>query len=301
MQSFARPEHANPCKMQCYFRSASANMPTTNRQRASTFTAILFALAILILIAHVVVIFASHRYAAPAPITANARAIDHQYRLTLWTMGILFVAAQLALALAVFSFRDRGRPARSFSGNLAVEIAGATAAIVIFLGLGFLGRKAWAASRYTGPPTGSLQIEVTEMQFEFVFRYPGSDGQFGRIDPALISAATGNPLGIDPNSPEGRDDIVTSGTLIVPVGRPIELLLRSQDVIHSFFVRELRLQQDAVPGLLIHVHFTPDKIGQYDIVCTQLCGLGHSKMHAVLKVTTEADYENFLKQQAAAQ
>ncbi|HKV48484.1 MAG TPA: hypothetical protein VJN69_10370 [Candidatus Acidoferrales bacterium] len=276
-------------------------MQSTNRQTGSTTTAVLFALAILILVALVVISFVSRQYAAPAPITANARDIDHQYHLTLWITGILFVAAQLALAFAVFSFRDRGQRARFFAGNLAVEIAGGTAAIVIFLGLGFLGRKAWAAVRYTGPPSGSIQIEVTEMQFQFVFRYPGPDGRFGRIDPALISASTGNTLGVDPNSPEGNDDIVTSGTLAVPVGRPIELLLRSQDVAHSFFVRELRLQQDAVPGLVIPIHFTPDKAGDYDIVCTQLCGLGHSKMHAVLKVVSETEYENFLRQEAAAQ
>ncbi|MGH9575143.1 MAG: cytochrome c oxidase subunit II [Candidatus Acidiferrales bacterium] len=276
-------------------------MQATNRHTGSTTTALLFGLAILTLVALIVIVFVSRQYAAPAPITANARDIDHQYHLTLWITGILFVAAQLALAFAVFAFRDRGQRARFFAGNLAIEIAGGTAAIIIFLGLGFLGRKAWAAVRYTGPPTGSLQIEVTEMQFQFVFRYPGPDGRFGRIDPALISASTGNTLGIDPNSPDGNDDIVTSGTLAVPVDRPIELLLRSQDVVHSFFVRELRLQQDAVPGLVIPIHFTPDRLGDYDIVCTQLCGLGHSKMHAVLKVMSETDYENFLKQQAAAQ
>jgi cytochrome c oxidase subunit II len=272
-----------------------------NRQKGSTTAAVLFALTIVVLVAHVVILFASRQFAAPAPISSNASAINRQYRLTLWVIGVLFVAAQLALAFAVLRFRDRGQRARFLPGNLAIEIAGAAAAIVIFLGLGFLGRKAWAAVRYAGPPTGSIQIEVTEMQFQFVFRYPGADGQFGRIDPALISAATGNPLGIDQNSPAGRDDIVASGTLAVPLGRPIELLLRSQDVIHSFFVRELRLQQDAVPGLVIPIHFTADKIGKYDIVCTQLCGLGHSKMHAVMQVMTETDYENFLKQQAAAQ
>jgi cytochrome c oxidase subunit II len=276
-------------------------MRTTNRQRGSTLTAVLFALAILLLVALVVIIFASRQFAAPAPITSNARDIDHQYHLTLWVIGALFVAAQFALACAVFLFRDRGQRARFLPGNVTIEIVGAAAAIIIFLGLGFMGRKAWAAVRYAGPPSGSIQIEVTEMQFQFVFRYPGPDGKFGRIDPALINAAEGDYLGIDPASPEGHDDIVTSGTLAVPVNRPIELLLRSQDVIHSFFVRELRLQQDAVPGMIIPIHFTPDKIGDYAIVCTQLCGLGHSKMHAVLQVMSETDYENFLRQQAAAQ
>jgi cytochrome c oxidase subunit II len=271
------------------------------RAKGSALPAILFVLVILTLVAHVVLIFASQKYAAPAPISADARAVDHQYQLTLWLTGILFVAAQLALAFFVLRFRDRGQRARFLPGNNALEIFWTAVAIVLFLGLGALGRKAWAAVRYAGAETGSIQVEVTGMQFQFMFRYPGADGKFGRLDPALISADTGNPLGLDPNSPEGRDDIVTSGTLAVPVGRPVELLIRSQDVIHDFFVRELRLQQDAVPGLVVPVHFTPERIGKYDIVCTQLCGLGHQKMHAFLEVMSQPDYENFLRQQAAAQ
>jgi len=85
------------------------------------------------------------------------------------------------------------------------------------------------------------------------------------------------------------------------VDHQIELLLRSQDVIHNFYVRELRLQQDAVPGMVIPIHFTANQIGQYDVVCTQLCGLGHYRMHTFLNVVSETDYEAFLKQQAAGQ
>jgi cytochrome c oxidase subunit 2 len=271
-----------------------------NRHRGSTVPAVLFAVVILIVVAFTVAIFMSRKFASPAPISANAAAVNHQYLLTLWVVGALFTLAQLALAFSAFRFRDRGQRARFLPGSVRLEVLWTTAAIIIFLGLGALGRKAWAAVRYTGPETGSIQVEVTEMQFQFLFRYPGPDGQFGRLDPALINAALGNPLGMDPNSPTGKDDIVT-GTLAVPVGHPIELLLRSQDVIHGFLVRELRLQQDAVPGMIIPVHFTPDKIGKYDIVCTQLCGLGHQRMHSYLEVMSDADYENFLKQQAAAQ
>ena len=141
---------------------------------------------------------------------------------------------------------------------------------------------------------------MTTTQFVYTFRYPGADGKFGRLDPAMISAPTGNPLGLDPNDPAGRDDIVVPA-LTVPVDRPIELLLRSQDVVHNFFVRELRLQQDSVPGMMVPVHFTANRIGQYEIVCTQLCGLGHNTMHSFLNVVSESDYESFLKRQAAAQ
>ena len=134
----------------------------------------------------------------------------------------------------------------------------------------------------------------------YTFRYAGTDGKFGRLDLNLINAPAGNPLGLDPNDPAGRDDIVVP-TLTVPVNRPVELLLRSQDVIHNFFVRELRFQQDSVPGMMIPIHFTANRIGQYEIVCTQLCGLGHNKMHSFLNVVSEPDYENFLQQRAAGQ
>lgn len=270
------------------------------RQRGLAAPAALFALAIAALVAITIFAFAAGRYAAPAPISDDARAVDAQFHLTLALTGAIFAVAQLGLAFAVIRFRDRGQRARFVRGSYALEACWTLAAIILFIGLGVLGRRAWAAVRYAGSEAGSVQIEVTEVQFQFMFRYPGADGQFGRLDPGLISAATGNPLGLDPDSPAGKDDIVT-GTLAVPVNRRVELLIRSQDVVHNFFVRELRLQQDAVPGLTIPVHFTADRIGRYDIVCTQLCGLGHQKMHAVLAVMSESDYENFLRQQAAAQ
>ena len=147
-------------------------------------------------------------------------------------------------------------------------------------------------SLYTPTGADAIQIEVTTSQFVYTFRYPGPDGKFGRLDPRLVDAPAGNPLGLDPNDPNGKDDIVTS-TLKVPVNRPIELLLRSEDVVHNFFVRELRLQQDSVPGMMIPVHFTANRIGQYEIVCSQLCGLGHNTMHSLFNVVSESDYESF--------
>jgi cytochrome c oxidase subunit II len=267
------------------------------REKGSTLSAVLFALVILTLVVHVVVFFASGKYGAPAPITPDGRAVDAQFHRTLWTAGVLFVLTQLALAFVAMKFRDKGRPARFLPGNNTLEILWAATSIAVFLGLGAMGHQAWAAVRYTSPDAGSLQVEVTGMQFQFQFRYPGPDGKFGKLDPAQISGDTGNYLGVDQNDPAGKDDIVTS-ILAVPVNRPVELLIRSQDVIHDFFVRELRLQQDAVPGLIVPVHFTADRVGRYDIVCTQLCGLGHQKMHAYLEVMTESDFENFLKQAA---
>jgi cytochrome c oxidase subunit 2 len=257
--------------------------------RGTATAAFLLALVLVMLVGATVFAFAAHIFPAPAPITAAAILVDQQYSRTLYVAGAVFVLAQLGLAFAVFRFRDRGAPARFSRGNVALEILWTSITLIVFVGLAVAGRKAWAMDRYTKPAADAIQIEVTESQFVFTFRYPGLDGKFGRLDPHLVDAPAGNPLGLDPNDPNGKDDIVAA-TLTVPVNRPIELLLRSQDVIHNFDVRELRLQQDAVPGMMIPIHFTATKIGEYAIVCTQLCGLGHNKMNSNLHVVAAADY-----------
>jgi len=275
-------------------------MRIRKRESGSAATPAILALLIVILVVVTVYVFASALYPAPAPITAVGRAVDHQYDLTLYVTATVFILSQLGLAFAIFRFRDRGQQVQFTRGSNTLEVLWTSATIILFLGLGLLGHKAWAEMRFTEPAANAIQVEVTENQFVFNFRYPGPDGKFGRLDPKQISASTGNPLGVDENDPAGKDDIVVP-TLTVPVNRQVELLIRSQDVIHNFFVRELRLQQDAVPGMVIPIHFTAEKIGQYEIVCTQLCGLGHSRMHSYLNVVSDADYDAFLKSQAAAQ
>jgi len=268
--------------------------------RGSAVSALLLALCLILLVAITVYVFAAHLFAPPSPITAAARQVDHQYDLTLYAAGAAFVLAQLGLGYMVFRYRERGQRVRFTRGSTWLEIAWTTITLCVFLGLGIAGNRVWADLETAPSSSGAIQVEVTESQFVYTFRYPGPDGKFGRLDASLVSPATGNPLGLDPNDPAGKDDIVAS-SLTVPVNRPVELLLRSQDVIHNFFVRELRLQQDAVPGMVIPMHFTPDRIGRYEIVCTQLCGLGHYHMHSTLDVVSAGDYTGFLKQQAAAQ
>jgi len=268
------------------------------RNAGSAAPAAMLALLIVILVVVTVYYFGVEAYRPPAPITAVGKAVDHQYELTLYVTATVFILSQLGLALAIWRFRDHGQKAHFTRGNNTMEVLWTSATIILFLGLGLMGRKAWAEVRFTEPAANAIQVEVTENQFVFNFRYPGPDGKFGRLDPKQISASTGNPVGVDANDPAGKDDIIVP-TLTVPVNHQVELLIRSQDVIHNFFVRELRLQQDAVPGMIIPIHFTAEQIGQYDIVCTQLCGLGHSRMHSYLNVVSDADYDAFLKAQAA--
>ncbi len=266
------------------------------RERGNSAPAAMFAMALAALVAASVYFFVWGKWNPPAAITRIAGQIDAQYRLTLIVTGIVFILAQLGLAFAIVRYRERGKSAHHSHGNNKLEYTWIIATTIVFLGLGVLGYKEWIARRLTPAAVGAVPVEVVTQQFVYYFRYPGPDGEFGVTNPRLIDAATGNPLGIDPNDPAGRDDIVVP-TLTVPVNREVELLIRSQDVIHSFFVRELRLQQDSVPGMTVPLHFTADKIGRYDIVCTQLCGLGHYRMHSYLNVVSESDYEAFLRKQ----
>jgi len=170
---------------------------------------------------------------------------------------------------------------------------------VVFIGLGVQGNRVWAEYFLTDAPPEALTVEVTAQQFAWNIRYPGPDGKFGRTDPALIDDAIGNFLGLDPKDPAGRDDVTTQNIMAAPVDRPVRVILRTKDVIHSFFVPQMRVKQDSVPGMAIRVHFTATKTGEYEIACAELCGMQHYKMRGRLLVMPEANYANWLKERAS--
>ena len=169
---------------------------------------------------------------------------------TLVVVGIIFFLAQLALGYVIVKFRQNGGRARYSHGNNTLEKLWTTATAVLFLGLVVMGAKIWAAVHFDEAPPDAIPIEVLSKQFAFNFRYPGPDGKFGRTDLKLVNDAAGNPFGLDDRDPAAKDDI-TSASLKVPVGKPIRLIMHSRDVIHNFFVPELRLKQDIVPGMEI--------------------------------------------------
>lgn len=274
-------------------------MVRKNSQRGSTSAALGMATFLVLMTGITVYIFAAKIWWFPVAITDFGHEIDQQFTRTLILTGIVFVGAQLGLAWAVFRFRDQGQRASYFEGNNTMEIVWTLATLVLFVGLGLYARNAWAEVHFMGASPGAIPIEVTGQQFAWNFRYAGPDNKFGRTRPESVSASTGNPVGVDPTDPAGKDDIV-SPIMAVPVGREVELIIRAQDVTHSFFVRELRMKQDAVPGMEIHMHFTAETIGNYEIVCAELCGLGHYRMHSMLQVMSEPDYEKWLVQQEAA-
>jgi cytochrome c oxidase subunit II len=241
--------------------------------------------------------FVAQTWWLPHGASAAAPWIDHQFALTYVLMGIVFVAAQCGLGWLVWKHRDgaSNKPVQYSHGNAMLEIVWTALTAILFVGLNLMGSHVWANERFEPAGAGAVPVEVTGMQFAWYFRYPGPDGTYGRTNAKLMDPSAGNEaaLGLDTSDPAAKDDVVT-GTLYLPVGRQVDLTLRAVDVIHSFFVPSLRFKQDTVPGLAIHMHFTPTEIGEYEIACAELCGLGHYKMHGMVHVVSQEDFDKWL-------
>ena len=225
----------------------------------------------------------------PIDAVRHGPGMDRQMVLNLW------IALGLLVLLHVLLFTGLGLTKGQRTPRFAAtfEYLPLVLLTVIFGWLTFRAERLWAATHYTGSDPGALQVEATGMQFAWYFRYPGKDFAFGQTTPQLVAPGEGNPLGIDPKDERGADDVVSS-ELVLPVGREVDLRLKAQDVIHGFAVPELRLKQNAVPGQSFHVHFTPDRVGTYAVLCTQLCGTGHYRMAARLRVVQAAEYDRWL-------
>ena len=264
----------------------------------------LFAVVLTVITLVSTALFVVHVWWLPPDVSVLGAGIDRQLSETLVMAGILFVLAQLALAFFVWRYADRkdGRTVGTFPGGPMPLVVAATLLVGgEVLALTLVGSKVWAQVFMVQADPRSLHVDVQAEQFAFYFRYPGPDGTFGGLHPGLINNENNNFFGLDPaNDSTARDDIV-SATLAVPVNQPILLSMHSKDVGHSFYVPQLRIQQDFVPGLDIPLHFTATRTGKYEIVCTQLCGLGHYTMRAYLEVMTVERYAQWLKDQAAQQ
>ena len=240
-------------------------------------------------------------WAPPRAISDLARLLDDQLALTVIVTGIIFVVSQAALGYAVLRFgRRRSEPARYFEHNDRWEALWTSAAAVLFLGLTLMGYSAWAEVRFDAAradrDAGALEIEVVAQQFIWNFRYAGRDGRFGPTEPRLIDDSVGNAVGLDRSHADGADDIL-SPRLVVPIDREVTLLLKSKDVLHNFFVPELRIKLDTVPGLVGRLPFKADTLGVYEIACSELCGLGHYRMRGYLEVVDEQRYEAWMREQ----
>ncbi len=228
------------------------------------------------------------RWNLPADASAHGLALDRHLLLNLWIALALLAFAHLILLTGLLL---RRRPESTHVWR--IEYVPLAALAVLFAALTLKAERLWAANRTTGADPAALQVEVTGVQFAWYFRYPGPDATFGITRPQLVAPGEGNSLGLDPADPHSADDEVAS-QLVLPVNREVDLRLHAQDVIHGFSIPEMRLKQNAIPGQTVHLHFTPTAPGTYAILCTQLCGLGHYRMNATLRVVSPAQFYAWL-------
>ncbi|MEX2303591.1 MAG: cytochrome c oxidase subunit II [Bryobacterales bacterium] len=266
--------------------------------------AFLVALVVWIVALGLAIPFFTQWWWMPPAITEHARAVDSQFNLTLLGTGIIFIVAQAALGYAVFRFgRKRSEPADYVHGSDRWEVLWTAATTIMFVGLTLMGYTVWAEARFLDdrnvtPSADRIVIEVTGQQFVWNMRYPGADGKFGPLDLSLVDDAMGNALGINRSHPDAKDDVVTP-RMAVPVNKEVDLILRTKDVLHNFFVPELRIKLDTVPGLIGRLHFKADKVGTYTVACSELCGLGHHEMGSYLDVMEQADFDKWMADQSA--
>lgn len=235
----------------------------------------------------------------PPNASEHGYQIDHIIEFSHWFMGALFLGWSAYFVFVLIRFRRRRHPKADYQGiksGISTHLEFSVVLIEAVLLIGFA-IPLWAKRVNQFPEAkDAILVHAVGQQFNWNFHLPGPDGEFGRRDVHLVTNS--NPLGLDPNDPASKDDIVTLGELHVPINRPVIIELSSKDVIHNFALVHMRIAQDAIPGSLIPMWFKPIKTGTYEIICGQLCGLGHYGMKGTLVVDEPAEYQAWLKERA---
>jgi len=229
------------------------------------------------------------------PIASNWQYIDHTIIITFWITGVVFTAVVFFLGYCIYRFRHRpGRRADYEPENKRLE---SWLTIVTAVGVAAMlapGLFVWY--QYVTVPSNATEFEVVGRQWQWSYRLPGKDGKLGTSDVRNISDT--NALGLNPNDPNGQDDVVIeSEDLHLPIGKPVKVLLRSIDVLHDFYVPEFRAKMDMVPGMVTYYWFTPIRTGTFEILCAELCGVGHSMMRGKVIVEEQVAYDTWLQKQ----
>jgi cytochrome c oxidase subunit 2 len=203
--------------------------------------------------------------------------MDDMFHLIMWITGIIFVLVESILLFFLIKYRHReGRQAHYTHGNNRLEVVWTIVPALICVILALLSRRLWEDIKQH-MPKDALEVHIQGEQFAWNIRYAGADGKF-----------------------DTPDDIVTLNQLHFPVGKPVVVTLTSKDVIHSFFLPEFRVKQDLVPGMKTRIWFEGNRVGNWEIACAELCGLGHYRMKGFVTVDTPEDFQKWLAEQAAA-
>lgn len=236
----------------------------------------------------------------PAAASSHATSLDAVLLSVHAHMLLIFVAWLAVFVYALIRFRKGANPEPRQQGVRgmwpAIAIGGVIVGDVAILAA--LALPAWS-ERNEPPPAGvaSIEVRITAEQFAWNIHYPGPDRVFGRTDAGLISAT--NPLGIDRQDPAANDDIGLLNVLTLPIDRTVVVQLMSRDVVHSFTLNEMRVKQDANPGMVSRVWFTPIATGQWEIACSQLCGLGHYRMRGEYRIVTPQEFDAWQAEEVA--
>jgi cytochrome c oxidase subunit 2 len=219
------------------------------------------------------------KWSLPENIATYGGKIDAIFWVITVVTGIAFVLVEIGIIWFAVKYRRReGRRAHYTHGSKALEVLWTSVPALALVALGIYSADVWAQIKgRDSAPAGSLMLGVRAKQFEWNVTYPGADGTLG----------TG-------------DDFVVRNQLHFPVNRPILIQLESEDVLHSFFIPQLRVKQDAVPGMTIPVWFEATKTGGYQIGCAELCGLGHYRMRARVTIHEPDEYERWHAEQVAS-
>jgi cytochrome c oxidase subunit 2 len=238
----------------------------------------------------------------PVAASEHAAEIDNLIAVVHWLMAVLFVGWGLFFLYTLVRFRAGANPRANYHGIKATWSKWVEGGVLIteVVLLVFFSIPAYGERVEAFPSEDdSIVVRVVAEQFAWNMHYPGPDRKFGRTDVKLVSAA--NPLGLDRSDAAGKDDITTINQLNLPVNRNVVVHLSSKDVIHSFGLPQMRVKQDAIPGIVHNLWFKPTQTGEWEIACSQLCGLGHYRMRGFYTIQPQADFEAFLKENAPAE
>jgi cytochrome c oxidase subunit 2 len=229
------------------------------------------------------------------PIASNWGYVDDTLTITFWITGAVFVAVLLFTAYCVLRFRHReGQQALYEPENKKLEWWLTIATAVGVAAMLAPGLYVW--HQFVTVPADATEVEIVGRQWSWSYRLPGKDGRLGTSDVTNIS--TDNPLGLNASDPNGQDDIVIeTDNLHLQIGKPVKFLLRSLDVLHNFYVPEFRGKMDMIPGAITYYWVMPTRTGTFDILCFELCGVGHPQMRGQVVVAEEAAHKAWLEQQ----
>mgnify|MGYP000915307878 CR=1 FL=1 len=236
----------------------------------------------------------------PEGVSTYSQQLDDMFAVIYWFSVIIFFLTYILLIVFLIKYRfNPNRRAYHFHGSNALEFTWTLLPSIVFVVIGLWSEDMWTKTKSEWRvPHPDVQVEVMAYQFGWNVRYPGPDGVFGKKDRKQMSAS--NPFGIDKNDPAGFDDLLTMNQLHFPINKNVVVNLSTMDVIHSFFLVNFRVKQDALPGQWIKVWFNGTKSGKYELACAELCGSGHYAMRGEVFMQSEEEYNKWLDTQYSA-